>query len=81
MTAFPQRMKTLTLNFPTFGFVVATRAMLGAGIGLLVAERLPAETRRRVGLALISIGAATTVPAIVAVMRGRRLRPLGTNAA
>src|SRR5678815_6097428 len=35
-------MKTVVLNLPTFGFVVATRAMLGAGLGLLLSERLSA---------------------------------------
>jgi len=65
-------MNNLVLNFPTFGFVVATRAMLGMGIGLLIAERLPADRRRAIGLTLVGIGAATTIPAAVAVIRGRR---------
>jgi hypothetical protein len=64
-------MKTLALNLPTFGFVVATRAMLGVGIGLLLSGRLSAERRRAVGLTLISIGAVTTVPAVAAVLRAR----------
>ena len=64
-------MKTFTLNLPTFGFVVATRALLGVGIGLLLSERVPAERRRTIGLALVSIGAATTVPALAAVLRAR----------
>ena len=64
-------MKTLALNLPTFGFVVATRAMLGVGIGLLLSERLPAERRRALGLTFVGIGAATTVPAIAAVLRAR----------
>ena len=64
-------MKTFALNLPTFGFVVATRTMLGVGIGLLLSERLPVERRRAVGLALVAIGAATTVPAIAAVRRAR----------
>ena len=34
-------MKKLMLNLPTLGFVVATRAMIGAGVGLLVSERMP----------------------------------------
>lgn len=65
-------MKSLSLDLPTFGFVVATRAMLGVGIGLLLADRLSPERRRTVGLTLVSIGAATTVPAIVAVRRAKR---------
>ena len=36
-------MRTITLAVPKFGFVVGTRAMLGAGIGLLAATRLSAE--------------------------------------
>ena len=74
-------MQTLTLKVPTFGFVVATRALLGVGIGLLLSERLPAERRRRLGLALVSIGAATTVPAIAAVRRARNQHRLDTTAA
>ena len=65
-------MKNLILNIPTFGFIVATRAMLGVGIGLLASERLPAERRRAVGLALAGIGAAATIPAVLAVIRGRK---------
>jgi hypothetical protein len=61
----------LTLDLPTFGFVVATRAALGVGIGLLLAEHIPASRRRRVGSALVAIGVATTIPAVMAVRRGR----------
>jgi hypothetical protein len=64
-------MKSFVLDLPTFGFVVATRAMLGVGIGLLLSEKLPADRRRVIGLTLATIGAATTVPAVMAVLRGR----------
>jgi hypothetical protein len=65
-------MTNLVLNFPTFGFVVATRALLGVGIDLLLAEKIPADRRRALGMTLVGIGAATTVPALVAVARSRR---------
>ena len=65
-------MKSLELNLPTLGFVVATRAMIGAGLGLLLAERIPAPQRRAAGLVLLAIGAATTLPAILAIRRGIR---------
>jgi hypothetical protein len=74
-------MKTLALNLPTFGFVVATRAMLGVGIGLLLSLRLPAERRRAIGLTLVAIGAATTVPAIAAVLRARDQQKVDTAVA
>jgi len=68
-------MNNLVLNFPTFGFVVATRALLGVGIGLLLADRIPADRRRALGATLVAIGAATTIPAAIAVTRGRRRSP------
>ena len=60
-------MKTLTLQIPLFGFIVATRAALAFGAGLLVAERIPLHRRRRIGAALVGLGAATTIPAMRAV--------------
>jgi hypothetical protein len=65
-------MKSVHLSLPTFGFIVSTRAALGVGIGLLVSERLPAARRRALSAMLIAIGAATTVPAVVAIMRNMR---------
>jgi hypothetical protein len=73
-------MKNVMLELPTFAFVVSTRAALGLGIGLLVAERLPTERRRALGAAMVAIGAATTIPAALAVLRGvRRFRPRPGN--
>jgi hypothetical protein len=60
-------MKRLTLRLPAFGFIVATRAALAFGAGLLAANRIPAERRRAVGLALVALGAATTIPAVITV--------------
>jgi hypothetical protein len=63
-------MKTLELDLPTFGFIVATRAAIGAGVALLVAGSIPVDRRRAIGATLLAIGAATTVPAILAIRRG-----------
>jgi hypothetical protein len=65
-------MKRIDLNVPTVGFVVATRAALGVGIGLLIAGRLPEERRKTVGRVLVALGAATTIPAVLALRRGLR---------
>jgi hypothetical protein len=70
-------MKSVVLKLPMFAFIVSTRAALAAGIGLLVADRLPAERRRSIGAALVAIGAATTVPAVLAV--GRSVRRTSSN--
>jgi hypothetical protein len=65
-------MKTFELSRPTFAFIVATRAALGAGIGLLVSTRFSDSRRRALGVTLVSIGAATTIPAAIALLRARR---------
>jgi hypothetical protein len=65
-------MKPVILTIPSFGFIVGTRAALGVGIGLLVSSRMPQNRRRQVGAALAAIGAATTIPAVRKVLRGRR---------
>jgi hypothetical protein len=66
-------MRTITLPLPLLGFVVATRAALGVGIGLLLAERLSGEQRRALGLTLVGVGAVTTIPA-ARFLWGRRHR-------
>jgi len=65
-------MKRLQLNIPTLGFIIATRAILGVGIGLLLSSRIPPERRRPIGLTLLGIGAATTIPAIAAIRHSAR---------
>jgi len=68
-------MHTITLPLPEFGFVLATRAALAAGLGLLFADRLSPERRRIAGLTLVAFGAATTVPAARWISRGFRRLP------
>jgi len=71
-------MKTLALNPPTLGFIIATRAALAAGVGLLLAGRLPEAQRRAIGATLFTIGAATTIPAVIALRRAARRSPRQT---
>jgi hypothetical protein len=61
----------LILTPPLLAFVVGTRAALAFGLGLLMAERIPNERRRALALTLISLGAATTVPAAMGVFGSR----------
>jgi hypothetical protein len=65
-------MNHVLLKLPTLGFIAATRAALGVGVGLLVATRLPVQRRQAIGATLVAIGAATTIPAAMSIMRGRR---------
>jgi hypothetical protein len=57
-------MRTLELRLPVFGSIVATRAALGFGAGLLLSDKMSAQKRRTIGLALVAIGVATTIPAV-----------------
>ncbi len=65
-------MKQVQLNYQTLGFVVATRALIGLGIGLLVADRVAPSRRRAIGAALVGAGAAATIPAVRAILQGTR---------
>ncbi len=53
--------KEVTLSVPLLGLTVGTRAMLAAGIALLLADKLSRERRRAAGWTLAAIGALTTV--------------------
>jgi hypothetical protein len=46
---------------------IATRAILSAGIALLLADRLIAEQRKAVGSTLVLVGLVTTIPAVWAI--------------
>ena len=55
-------MRELQLTMPELAMVAGTRAILGAGLGLLLADRLPEGQRKAVGWTLFLIGAVITVP-------------------
>jgi hypothetical protein len=56
-------MNEVELTRPELGFIVITRAMLGAGIALLLADRLNPDRRKAVAITLVLVGAVTTLPA------------------
>lgn len=66
-------MRKVTMSPPTLIFLVATRAALAAGLGMLVARRIPESRRRAVAGALIALGALLTVPAALSLRRQNRL--------
>jgi hypothetical protein len=63
----PIVVKETHLSLPELAFTVSTRAMLGAGIALLLADRFTAEQRRAVGATLTVVGLLTTIPTVWAV--------------
>jgi len=63
--------RNLTLQTPTLAVIAATRGMLGAGIGLLLAGRLSESKRQIVGRTLLAVGIASTIPLAMKVFRHR----------
>lgn len=69
-------MRQTTLPIPELGIIAATRGMLGAGAALLVADRISPERRKAVGLTLFLIGALSTIPLVIDVVRrSREMKP------
>jgi len=64
-------MRKTTIPIPLIGLFAGTRAMLGAGVGLLLADRLAARKRRNLGWKLFAVGAASTVPLAFRIFRNR----------
>jgi hypothetical protein len=65
-------MREIRLLPPELGLIAVTRGMLGLGIGLLISERIRKQHRRRLGAVLAGIGALSTIPLGVRLLRRRR---------
>ena len=61
-------MKEHRMTLPQIALIAATRGMLGAGIGLLLAGRLKNDQRQAVGWTLVGVGLVTTVPLLLGVI-------------
>jgi hypothetical protein len=68
-------MKTYNVALPEMAIVAATRAMAGAGAGLLLSSYLEPDTRRTLGWTLLAIGALTTIPIAMALFGDRAGEP------
>lgn len=61
-------MQEKRLTIPELVLIAGTRVALGAGIGLLMSERLGRDTRKGAGLALLTVGALSTIPLVIGVL-------------
>lgn len=61
-------MKKAELTLPEIGMIAGTRGLLGAGVGLLLADRLNDDQRRAIGWTLLIIGAVSTIPLVMNVL-------------
>ncbi len=59
------------LSMPELALIAATRVALGAGVALLLSDRLSREQRKAAGTALAVVGAITTVPLAMEVFASR----------
>ena len=66
-------MRETRVSLPELGLIAGTRVALGAGLGLLLADRLSPDQRRAVGWTLLLVGAVSTIPLAFEVLGGRRL--------
>jgi hypothetical protein len=64
-------MKRTEVSFPELGLIAATRGLLGAGVGFLLADFLSGQRRKAVGWTLFGVGALSTIPLAMLVL-GRR---------
>ena len=68
-------MKERMVTLPELALVAGTRMAFGAGLGLLLADRIHPEQRRAAGWALLAVGALTTIPLAAEIL----LRDAGAN--
>ncbi len=61
-------MRERSLTIPQIGMIAGTRVALGAGIGLLLAQKA-GRKRKGAGWALLAVGALTTIPIVVNILK------------
>ncbi len=65
-------MKKAELTLPEIALIAGTRGMLGAGVALLLADRLSEDQRKAIGWTLLIAGAISTVPLAIEVLGKRQ---------
>jgi hypothetical protein len=64
-------MKERSLSISEIALISGTRVALGAGIGLLISNRLNKDERKAAGWALFGVGVLTTIPIVLGIL-GKR---------
>ena len=68
-------------NLPVSGTIGLTQAATGLGLGLLIADKLSGDTRRRTGGILLVAGALALAPVIASLVTRVRNRPHSSSRA
>jgi hypothetical protein len=61
-------MRERTLTIPEIVMIAGTRVAFGAGLGLLLADKLGRDTRKGAGCALLMVGALSTIPIVLGIL-------------
>ena len=61
-------MRKTVLTIPEIGLIGMTRVALGAGLALLLGDKLDKKERRAVGWSLFLVGVLTTAPLVLDVL-------------
>ena len=61
-------MKTKMVSVPELALIAGTRVAAGAGLGLLLGDRLERDRRRAIGWTLLAVGVLSTIPLVAQVM-------------
>jgi hypothetical protein len=61
-------MQERSLTIPELVLIAGTRVALGAGLGLLLAGKLSRDARKSAGVALLAVGALSTIPIVMNVL-------------
>lgn len=62
-------MREVRLLLPELALISVTRGLLGLGAGLLLSRKISRDRRKTVGVALAAIGALSTIPLGLRVLR------------
>jgi hypothetical protein len=68
-------MREHRVTLPQIALIAGTRGLIGIGVGLLISERMAAERRKAVGIALVAAGALSTIPLAWRLFRAPRAQP------
>ena len=70
-------MRERAITLPELALIAGTRAALGVGIGLLLADKIDPDRRKAVGWTLLLVGAVTTIPLALEILGKEPLTPAG----
>jgi len=62
------------LTIPEIILIAGTRVALGVGMGLLLSDKFSEDERKGAGWALATVGALTTIPIVINVLKKPEFR-------